>query len=49
LIAVVPATSAVRILRANPEITTRIVPAQARTLLAFVLYAVGAAAGLVLT
>jgi 1,4-dihydroxy-2-naphthoate octaprenyltransferase len=49
LIAVVPATSAVRSLRANPESTPRIVPAQARTLLAFVLYAVGAAAGLVLT
>jgi 1,4-dihydroxy-2-naphthoate octaprenyltransferase len=49
LIAVVPATSAVRTLRANPESTPRIVPAQAKTLLAFVLYAVGAAAGLMLT
>jgi 1,4-dihydroxy-2-naphthoate polyprenyltransferase len=49
LIAVVPATSAVRTLRANPESTPRIVPAQAKTLLAFVLYALGAAAGLMLT
>jgi 1,4-dihydroxy-2-naphthoate octaprenyltransferase len=49
LIAVVPAAGAVRILRAHPEDTQRIVPAQAKTLLAFVAYAVGAAAGLIIT
>lgn len=49
LIAVVPAANAVRTLRAHPEDTQQIVPAQARTLLAFVLYALGAAIGLVLT
>jgi 1,4-dihydroxy-2-naphthoate octaprenyltransferase len=49
LVAVVPAASAVMTLRANLESTPRIVPAQAKTLLAFVLYAVGAAVGLVLT
>jgi 1,4-dihydroxy-2-naphthoate polyprenyltransferase len=49
LIAAVPAASAVRTLRAHPERTPQIVPAQAKTLLAFVLYALGAAAGLVAT
>jgi 1,4-dihydroxy-2-naphthoate octaprenyltransferase len=49
LIATVPAASAAKTLIAAPEDTPRVVPAQARTLLAFVLYAVGAGAGLVLT
>jgi 1,4-dihydroxy-2-naphthoate polyprenyltransferase len=49
LIAVVPASSAVRTLRAHPEDTQQIIPAQGQTLLAFVLYALGAALGLVLT
>lgn len=49
LVALVPAAAAVRALRAHPEDTPRIVPAQAQTLLAFVLYAAGAAAGLLLT
>lgn len=49
LIAVLPAAGAVRALRAHPEDTPKIIPAQASTLLAFVLYALGAAVGLVLT
>jgi 1,4-dihydroxy-2-naphthoate octaprenyltransferase len=49
LVATVPATHAVMILRADPDSTPRIVPAQAKMLLAFVLYALGAAVGLVLT
>ncbi|MDZ7651476.1 MAG: prenyltransferase [Burkholderiaceae bacterium] len=49
LIATVPATRAVLMLHAHPEDTQRIVPAQAQTLLAFVLYALGAAVGLLLT
>lgn len=49
MIAVVPATRTALTLRAHPEDTQRIVPAQAQTLLAFVLYALGAAIGLLLT
>lgn len=47
-VAAVPALGAARRLLAAPEETRRIVPAQARTLLAFVLYALGVAVGLVL-
>jgi 1,4-dihydroxy-2-naphthoate octaprenyltransferase len=43
-----PAAAAARRLLAHPETTAAIVPAQAWTLLAFVLYAVGAGLGLVL-
>lgn len=46
-IAVVPAATAARLLRDAPEETARIIPAQARTLLAFVLYALGAGVGMV--
>ncbi|MCU0939173.1 MAG: hypothetical protein MUC86_08495 [Burkholderiaceae bacterium] len=49
LLATVPATRAALTLHAHPEDTQRIVPAQAQTLLAFVLYALGAALGLLLT
>lgn len=49
LIAAVPAIAAARALLASPEDTPRIVPAQGRTLVAFVLYAVGAGVGLMLT
>jgi len=49
LIAAVPAIGAVRTLLAAPQDTQRIVPAQGKTLVAFVAYAVGAGAGLVLT
>jgi 1,4-dihydroxy-2-naphthoate octaprenyltransferase len=49
LVAAVPAIDAVKRLRATPELTQKIVPAQAKTLLAFVLYAIGAALGLLLT
>ncbi|MCX7893947.1 MAG: prenyltransferase [Burkholderiales bacterium] len=48
LVALVPAAGAARILLAAPEETRRVVPAQARTLAAFVLYALGAGAGLML-
>lgn len=44
----VPAALAVRALLRHPEETPKIVPAQARTLLAFLLYALGAGAGLLL-
>ncbi len=47
-IAVVPAARAARALWRGPEDMARIVPAQAQTLLAFVLYAVGVSAGLLL-
>jgi 1,4-dihydroxy-2-naphthoate octaprenyltransferase len=46
-IAVVPAASAAHLLRDAPEDTPRVIPAQARTLLAFVLYALGAGVGVV--
>lgn len=45
-IAVAPAAAAARLLREGPEDMRRIVPAQARTLLAFVLYALGAGVGM---
>lgn len=47
-IAIVPAVSAARILLAAPERTAQVIPAQVRTLQAFVLYAVAASLGLVL-
>jgi 1,4-dihydroxy-2-naphthoate polyprenyltransferase len=46
-IAVAPAATAARLLRDSPEDMARIIPAQARTLLAFVLYALGAGIGMV--
>lgn len=46
-IAVAPAGTAARLLRDSPEDMTRIIPAQARTLLAFLLYALGAGIGVV--
>ncbi|MCU0896205.1 MAG: prenyltransferase [Burkholderiales bacterium] len=49
LVAIVPAASAARALLAHPEETSQIVPAQAKTLLAFVLCALGAGIGLLLT
>lgn len=49
LVAIVPAASAARTLLAHPEETAHIVPAQAKTLAAFVLYALGASIGLVAT
>lgn len=48
LVAAVPAVRAMRILRRAPPETAGIVPAQAMSLLAFVLYAVGAGAGFLL-
>lgn len=48
LAAVPPAWLAARAVLATPEDVARIVPAQAKTLLAFVLYALGTSAGLVL-
>ncbi len=48
LIAAVPATRAMRVLARPPAETRRIVPAQAMSLLAFVLYAVGSGAGFLL-
>jgi len=48
LAAVPLAYSATRLLLKNPEITSRIIPAQGNTLLAFVLFAFGAGVGLVL-
>lgn len=47
-VAVVPAADAAHRLLEAPEDTRRVVPAQAKTLLAFVLYSVGAALGLLL-
>lgn len=49
LIAVVPATQAALALLAAPDDTRRIVPAQARTLMALATYAVGASIGLMAT
>jgi 1,4-dihydroxy-2-naphthoate octaprenyltransferase len=49
LIAVAPASGAAATLLASPEDTQRIVPAQAKTLLAFVAYALGASIGLMAT
>jgi 1,4-dihydroxy-2-naphthoate octaprenyltransferase len=49
LVAVVPAIAAGRGLVSSPEDTQRIVPAQAKTLLAFVIYAIGAGIGLMVT
>jgi 1,4-dihydroxy-2-naphthoate octaprenyltransferase len=49
LISAIPAIGAVRVLLASPEDTQRIVPAQGRTLAAFVLYAAGAGLGLLIT
>jgi 1,4-dihydroxy-2-naphthoate octaprenyltransferase len=49
LIAAVPASAAASALLASPEDTQRIVPAQGRTLVAFVVYALGASAGLMAT
>jgi 1,4-dihydroxy-2-naphthoate polyprenyltransferase len=48
LVAVPPAWLAARAVMATPHDIARIVPAQARTLLAFVLYALGTSAGLLL-
>lgn len=47
LVAIVPAASAARTLLAHPEETRHIVPAQAKTLAAFVIFALGAGIGLV--
>lgn len=47
LVAIVPAASAARKLLAHPEETRHIVPAQAKTLAAFVIFALGAGIGLV--
>jgi hypothetical protein len=44
-----PAIAATRVLLAHPETTARIIPAQANTLLAFLLLAIGAGAGLLLS
>lgn len=49
LIALPAAVSAARTLLRHPEETARLVPAQARTLLAFLLYALGAGVGLLLS
>ena len=49
LIAVVPAIGAANTLLASPEDTRRIVPAQVKTLVAFVTYALGASIGLIVT
>jgi 1,4-dihydroxy-2-naphthoate octaprenyltransferase len=49
LVAIVPAISAGRTLLSSPEDTQRIVPAQAKTLLAFVIYAIGTGIGLMVT
>jgi 1,4-dihydroxy-2-naphthoate octaprenyltransferase len=46
LVAVVPASRAARTLLATPEDTVRIVPAQAQTLLAFLLATAGSGVGL---
>lgn len=46
VVAVAPAATAAHLLRGSPEVTAGIVPAQARTLLAFVLYAIGAGVGM---
>ena len=48
LAAAVPAANAARTLLRHPDATPRIVPAQARTLVAFVIYALGAALGLMI-
>jgi hypothetical protein len=48
-IAAVPAIGAAGTLLASPEDTRRIVPAQTKTLAAFVAYAVGASIGLMVT
>ncbi len=47
-VAVLPAWRAAKILLAHPEETTRIIPAQAQTLFAFILYAAATAAGLLI-
>lgn len=47
LAAAVPATSAARTLLAHPTETPRIIPAQAKTLLSFLVYAVAAGIGIV--
>ena len=44
-IAVIPAVAAVRRVLRNPEQTSKIIPAQGQTLLAFLLYSLGAGAG----
>lgn len=49
LIAAVPAFSAIKRLRANPETTSQIIPAQAGTLLTFLLFAVGTGIGFLLS
>ena len=48
MIATVPAFSAIKRLLANPETTSQIIPAQASTLLAFLLFALGAGVGFLL-
>jgi len=48
LLAAVPAISAARLLLAAPADTPRIVPAQAKAMLAFVVYALGSGAGILL-
>jgi 1,4-dihydroxy-2-naphthoate octaprenyltransferase len=49
LIAAVPAFSAIKRLLANPETTSQIIPAQASTLLAFLLFALGAGVGFLMS
>ncbi|HEX5634958.1 MAG TPA: prenyltransferase [Gemmatimonadales bacterium] len=49
LVALVPGTQAARTLLVHPDEVARIVPAQARTLLAFLLYALAAGLGTALT
>ncbi|MBI4525690.1 MAG: prenyltransferase [Deltaproteobacteria bacterium] len=44
----IPASFAARTLLRHPEVTPRVIPAQALTLLAFVLYALGSGIGLIL-
>ena len=48
-VSIFPAISACRRLLAEPEITSRIIPAQRLTLLSFVLFATGAGVGLLVT
>ena len=45
----IPGAGAVRVALMHPESTARLIPAQARTTLAFLLYAVGSGIGLLLS
>jgi 1,4-dihydroxy-2-naphthoate octaprenyltransferase len=49
VLAAIPAAQSVRTLLAHPEETPRVIPAQAKMLLAFLVYAVGAGVGMVVT